>query len=242
MTRASTITRAERAVYLGSLGLVGAIALVAALLPGELGTAFARRGYGFFAFWHLLICLFATPWARFHKTRWLGRVVVLRKAIGNAAAFHVAGHVIAMSVMEPIYFIDIANPEDMPGTISSGIVVVLALTSFDRVRKRLSATTWKRIHRWIYVATAMIAEVAISSRLITAVPHMVVLAFLIGYRVALWRSRRRKGHRIARADLLNYAAMVLVVVGEIAWDLWLQGPWQTGEPIGIGIFSGIGAP
>ncbi len=229
--------RAERAVYRWSLGLAAGIGLAAAALPGELGAIVARRGYGFFAFWYLTVILLSTPWARFHRGRAVARVIAVREALGNATTFHVAGHVLAMGLMEPRYLVDYRNPEDLPGIVSSTIVAILAITSLPGVRRRIPGVAWKRLHRWVYVAWALIVLVVVMSRPYTAIPHIGIVLVVIGYRVALWRDRRRKGHRIAAADLANYAAMTATFATVIVLTM----PEAMKDGLGIGLFAGIGS-
>jgi len=228
--------RAERTVYGWSLGLVVALAGAAVALPGELGTIVARRGYGFFSFWYLTIVLLSTPWARFHRTRRVGRVIALREALGNATVFFVAGHVFAMGLLEPVYFIDYANPEDVPGLVSSLIVAVLALTSLPGIRRRIGAARWKRIHRWIFVAWGSIVLVVVMSRPWTAIPHLLVVFVVLGYRIALWRQRRKTPRTRSRADRVNDLLMTLGFVAVVL----LSGREALKEGLGIGLFSGIG--
>ncbi|MCP4872129.1 MAG: hypothetical protein GY898_25770 [Proteobacteria bacterium] len=230
--------RAERAVYAWTLGIAVLIAVLAAVLPDGIGVAVARRGYGFFAFWYLTVILLSTPWARFHRGTRRARVIGLREAIGNAPAFHIVGHLLAMAWMEPVYDIDFTNPEDLPGIISSLIVTVLALTSLTRVKKRIRPKTWKRLHRWVYLAWALIVLVVVTSRPWTAIPHLAVLIYVVGYRFRLWRSRVGEGRRIATIDRLNYAAMTTVFVFVVTYGVLYA--FADGA-IGIGIFSGIGA-
>jgi DMSO/TMAO reductase YedYZ heme-binding membrane subunit len=163
-------------------------------------------------------------------------VIVVREALGNATVFHVAAHVLAMGLMSPVYLIDYTNPEDLPGLASSTIVAVLALTSLPAVKRRMRAATWKRIHRWIYVAWASIVLVVVMSRPWTAIPHLVLVFVLLGYRVALWRDRRKTGRRMAAADRVNYVAMTVAFVAVVL----LSGREALKEGLGIGLFSGIG--
>lgn len=125
---------------------------------GQLGANpvnFAIRTTGMLALIFLLLSLAVTPASRI---RGGNRLVPFRRILGLAAFFHGVLHLLifyaydrALSVHSTIDEL-IKRPYLTIGAASLAMMLPLAVTSTNRMIKRLGAKRWKRLHRLAYPA------------------------------------------------------------------------------------------
>ncbi len=183
------------------LALGGTAALMAAY--GGLVVLFASpanwssllaRGYGHFTYAYLGIILLSTALAWFHRGTPLAKVVVWRKQLGLATVLCVFGHFGFLLWEEPrLRKAEIDWGNDGPGLLALSMLLVLAATTPDAVRKRLGQKRWKRLHMLTWAAFAITTPAALAAIGKGAfwLP-LTIAALVVGYRGAYLVSRRRK--------------------------------------------------
>ncbi|QKT05082.1 sulfoxide reductase heme-binding subunit YedZ [Ectothiorhodospiraceae bacterium 2226] len=106
----------------------------------------------------LLITLAATPLRRLLGWSWPLRV---RRMLGLFAFFYATLHLLTYLWLdqffgwEEIVFDVLERPFITVGMVAYLLLLPLALTSTDRVMRRLGGRTWKRLHRLAYVVPAL---------------------------------------------------------------------------------------
>jgi len=143
----------------------------------------------------LLAVLTVTPLRRLTGQHWLVR---LRRMLGLYTFFYACLHMVAYVALDQFFdwsFIvqDIIKHQYiMVGLASFLILLPLAVTSTNRMIRRLGGRRWQRLHRLVYVSA--IGGVVhflwlVKSDLREPLIYGVVLALLLGYRVKhlLWK-------------------------------------------------------
>ncbi len=107
----------------------------------------------------LALALLVTPLRHlFLKQRWPLQLQQLRRGIGVASFGYAALHTLVYLERKWGYgyiIKEAQNPALLTGWIALGVFLVLALTSND-YSTRLLRKRWQRLHRTVYVATALI--------------------------------------------------------------------------------------
>ncbi len=188
-----------------ALALGGTAALMAAYGAGVLlladpwrWSSLLARGYGHFTYAYLGIILLSTAWAWFHRGSRLAKVVAWRKQLGLATVLCALGHFGFLFWEEPrLLRAEIHWGKDGPGLLALAMLLVLAATSPDAVRRRLGQKRWKRLHMLTFVAFAITtpaALAAIGPR--TFWLPLSIATLVVGYRGAYlasrWRTERAK--------------------------------------------------
>lgn len=183
-------------------GAVPAFLLGVDAFRGELGANpvnFAIRTTGLLALIFLLLSLTTTPAGRITGWTWLTQV---RRTLGLYAFFHALAHFIiffvwdrAMSAGSTLSEM-LLRPYLTVGAAGLLLMVPLAVTSTNGMIKRLGGARWKRLHRLAYVAAIAGAVhyymlVKVDTR--QPIAFGIVLAVLLGYRVAASLAKRRAG-------------------------------------------------
>ncbi len=112
---------------------------------------------GRIAIFFLLACLSITPLRTI--TGWIA-VSPLRMAFGLNAFFFALAHVLVMIALEyPLNFNQFIQTLEyrryiVPGALAFIILLVLAITSLNRVKK-FTRTIWKKIHKFVYLAAVL---------------------------------------------------------------------------------------
>ena len=143
----------------------------------------------------LLITLAVTPLRKL--TGWT-TVMRLRRMLGLYAFFYALLHVSVYLVLEQ--FFDwgeilkdvVERPYITLGFTAFVLLIPLAVTSTDRMRRRLGRR-WKKLHQAVYViATAAVLHYLLSVKADIREPliYGLILVALLGYRV--WDQRRRR--------------------------------------------------
>lgn len=137
---------------------------------------FIEMGYGQY-FFHPVLVIIMYMGALSPKIKSVGKLMSIRKELSIIVGFAVVGHAIKRTFLfipgSVKYFASrselisdgkILNPlasDIMHGVFILGIVmtilfVVLWVTSFDSVRRKMGAQKWKRVQRWSYALYAML--------------------------------------------------------------------------------------
>ncbi len=102
----------------------------------------------------LLISLAVTPMQRLFKWR---KIILYRRLLGLLAFFYALLHFSVYLIFDQeLNFADTLTdikkrPYILLGTIALGLMIPLALTSTDRMIRRLGAKKWKKIHKSVYL-------------------------------------------------------------------------------------------
>lgn len=184
---AAALLPLARLVYLGFAGGLGAN-------PVE----FVIRSLGTWTLVLLCVTLTVTPLRRLTGWAWLVR---LRRMFGLFCFFYASLHLLAFAGLDrwfdwtAIWTEIVKRPYITVGFAAYALLVPLAATSTHAMVKRLGARNWQRLHRLVY----LIAPLAVlhfwwhkAGKNDFAEPaiYAVVLAALLGARLAHWARRR----------------------------------------------------
>lgn len=142
----------------------------------------------------LLITLAVTPMRILLQQPWLLR---LRRMLGLFAFFYACLHITSYVVLDQFFAWDdivkdiIKRPFITVGFIAFVLLIPLALTSTNKMIKRLGAVRWQRLHKLVYLIACLgvlhyfwMVKADLRSPLL----HATILAILLGYR--LWLKRK----------------------------------------------------
>ena len=206
MTQVQFIRRVLKpAVFV--LALVPAALLVRDFLQGDLGAnpiEEITHRTGTWALTFLMITLSVTPVRRLLG---IGALVHLRRMLGLFAFFYVSLHFLTYIVLDQFFQLpaivdDIAKrPYITVGFASFLMLIPLALTSTNRMVKRLGGRRWQRLHRLIYVAAAggvlhFLWQVKVEEP--RPIIYGLILVVLLGYRIWEQRVQARRARRAPR--------------------------------------------
>jgi sulfoxide reductase heme-binding subunit YedZ len=176
-----------------ALCLVPLALLAWAALAGELGAnpiEKVTRTLGDWALRFLVIALAVTPLRRLSGWSALAR---LRRMLGLYAFFYAVLHLSSYVVLDQFFaWPDIVKdiikrPYITVGMTAFLLLVPLAVTSTDRMVKRLGGRNWRRLHRIVYVAGPLGAlhyVMLVKADLREPLLYATILAVLLGYRLA----------------------------------------------------------
>jgi sulfoxide reductase heme-binding subunit YedZ len=154
--RQAAVSWAKAALFVACLGPLAA--LIAAGVRDELGAnpvETVTRMTGDWTLRLLLTTLLVTPLRR--VTGW-NALVRLRRMLGLFAFFYVCLHVLTYAVLDasldPAYIVEdiLERPYITVGFASFCALVPLAVTSTDRMVRRLGGRRWRQLHRLAYLA------------------------------------------------------------------------------------------
>ena len=152
-------------------------------------TQFVTHTTGMLALVFLTISLAITPVRRITGANWLAK---LRRALGLFAFFYAALHLLTYVAFDR--FFDLKSvPADVfkrpfiaVGMVAFVLMLPLAITSTNRMVKRLGGKTWSRLHRIVYLAgVAAVVHYLMLVKADTRLPvtFAFVLALLLAYRL-----------------------------------------------------------
>ena len=154
-------------------------------------TQFVTHTTGMLALVFLTVSLAVTPVRRVTGANWL---VTLRRALGLFAFFYGSLHLLTYVAFDR--FLDLKSvPADVfkrpfiaVGMLALLLMIPLALTSTNRMVKRLGGKAWGRLHRIVYLAgVAGVVHYWMLVKADTRLPltFAFVLAVLLGYRLLM---------------------------------------------------------
>ena len=165
---------------------------------------FVLRQLGVWALRFLVIGLAITPATKLLKQPGLVRY---RRAVGLWAFTYVCLHLTTYVGIDQVFDWPtigkdiLKRPYITIGMAAFTLLIPLAITSMDRLMRRLGPRRWKRLHRLIYLIAPM---GVIHYYLLVKADHRPPLIYgalvlvLLGYRAAMWaRDRARKAGRDA---------------------------------------------
>jgi hypothetical protein len=139
----------------------------------------------------------ARPLVQLRPTRTNREVLAHRKWIGLGFAtshgFHLVG-ILAIMWPDPAAFVRTQDPTIVIALAMYALLAAMAVTSIDRLRKKILPATWKRLHRtgmhlaWIIFATTYAAALAASWAYAIPVTLLLVIAAI---RAGAWLRGRR---------------------------------------------------
>ena len=208
---AKTVCVLKAIVFVVALVPVARLAVAVAFYPDWLGAnpaEFITRSTGDWTLRFLLITLAVTPLRKLAGWHWLAR---FRRMFGLYTFFyglvHLSSYVSFDHVFELAEILKdiVKRPFITVGFTALVLLLPLAVTSTDRMVRRLGAKRWLALHRLVYVIAPLgvlhfwwmvkadITEPAI---------YGVIVALLLGYRaVVKVKDSRRRAARGARAPL-----------------------------------------
>jgi len=223
-TRAGRFSPVKAAAWLGALA-PGAALIWTGLNEGygPKPVTFVTHALGDAAIWLLIATLAITPLRTI--TRW-NALILARRILGNFALAYALAHVAAFVVSEGV--VKAATEIALRIYLSIGfaalaMLIALGVTSNDMALRRLGAATWRRLHRLIYVATALglLHYFLQTKNDVTAALTPAGLFILL----MLWR-----GFNALKLGAHPLALIALAVVAgaataglEVAWYFWRSG-------------------
>lgn len=173
---------------------------------GQLGANpldFMTRMTGTLTLVFLLLTLAVSPLRKLTGLQWLVR---LRRMLGLYAFFYGALHLLTYFWFDKAFALadaarDVARrPFIAVGMLGFALLVPLAVTSTDRMIKRLGGRRWQRLHRLTYVAAAAgVLHYYLLVKSDVARPRLfaLALALLLGYRLYASYSKKLKAEPLS---------------------------------------------
>jgi sulfoxide reductase heme-binding subunit YedZ len=192
----------------GTLALSPAALTTFRFVTDRLGAnpiAEAMNQFGYWTLVLLLASLACTPLRTVFGWNW---PLAIRRLLGLCAFFVGCLHFLTYLVLDqffdfPAILEDVVKRKFITvGFFAFLLLIPLAVTSTNRMVKRLGFPRWKRLHRLVYVATA--AGVIhylwrVKADLLEPLIFAGVLALLLGIRVMSWWKGRRPGGPVGSA-------------------------------------------
>ncbi|MGH7065398.1 MAG: sulfite oxidase heme-binding subunit YedZ [Stellaceae bacterium] len=153
------------------------------------------------------------------------RLLVVRRMIGVAAFAYVLMHFSLYVVSQAFDLGKVASEIALRIYLTIGFTALLSLaalaaTSTDGMVRRLGARRWQRLHRIVYgIGVLAVIHYCFQSKLDEWEPTIMggLLAWLLGYRLMLWRLRRRGRLALAWVGALSLAAAVATALAEAVY-------------------------
>ena len=145
----------------------------------------------------IILSLLITPLRDWFKIN----LIKYRRAIGLMAFYYVLAHLAAYVALDQGFdgseiWKDITKrPYIILGVLATLILVPIAVTSNDRMIRKMGAMRWKRIHRGVYLAVilAMLHFFLLTKTIQTdQIIYASLIAVLLGYRAWKTYGKRRK--------------------------------------------------
>jgi sulfoxide reductase heme-binding subunit YedZ len=153
------------------------------------------------------------------------RLLVVRRMIGVAAFAYVLMHFSLYVVSQAFDLGKVASEIALRIYLTIGFTALLSLaalaaTSTDGMVRRLGARRWQRLHRIVYgIGVLAVIHYCFQSKLDEWEPTIMggLLAWLLGYRLLLWRLRKRGRLALAWVGALSLAAAVGTALAEAVY-------------------------
>jgi sulfoxide reductase heme-binding subunit YedZ len=206
---ARTASVLKAIVFVAALMPATRLAVAVAFYPDWLGAnpaEYITRSTGDWTLRFLLLTLAVTPLRKLLGWHWLAG---FRRMLGLYAFFHALVHFSSFVSFDHVFELAeilkdiVKRPFITVGFLSLVLMTPLAITSTDKMVRRLGAKRWLALHRLVYVIAPLgvlhfwwmvkkdVTEPAI---------YGAILALLLGYRlVAKLKDSRRRARRDARA-------------------------------------------
>jgi sulfoxide reductase heme-binding subunit YedZ len=201
-----------RLVPPGSLYFAGSIPAVWTFYLGitdQLGAdpmKVLERSLGLWALRFLVLGLAITPLRRLTGVSLLR----YRRAVGLLAFFYALLHLMVYVGLDQgldlgaVWADIVKRPFITVGMAAFAILVPLAVTSNNRVIRRLGPGTWVRLHRWVYAAATLAAVhfvMVVKSWPPEPLVYAAIVLLLLGYRLVVALKRPAAPARVARPAL-----------------------------------------
>lgn len=149
-------------------------------------------------------------------------LILVRRMIGVAAFAYVLAHFSLYVTSEAFDLRKVASEIALRIYLTIGFAALiglaaLAVTSTDAMVRRLGARRWQRLHRLVYaIGVLAVIHFSFQSKLDEWQPTIMggLLAWLLGYRLLLWRFGRRGHLALAWIAALSLAAALGTALGE----------------------------
>jgi methionine sulfoxide reductase heme-binding subunit len=186
------------------LVLVPAVLIALRAVRGDLGTdpvETLQQLTGIWALRFLLLTLAVTPLRRLLGWSWL---VKPRRTLGLAAFGYATAHLLVYVLLDQGLALDfivedvIEHPWVTIGMATWLMLLPLAVTSTAGWVRRLGGRRWSRLHQLVYacaIGGALHYTLAVKKDITLPVLYLVIVALLLGYRLAL-RLRAKGGSRL----------------------------------------------
>ncbi|HEY1261558.1 MAG TPA: protein-methionine-sulfoxide reductase heme-binding subunit MsrQ [Stellaceae bacterium] len=150
------------------------------------------------------------------------RLLLVRRMIGVAAFAYVLLHFSLYVTSQAFDFGKVASEIALRIYLTIGFTALLGLaalaaTSTDGMVRRLGARRWQRLHRLVYaIGVLAVIHYCFQSKLDEWQPTIMggLLAWLLGYRLLLWRFGRRGRLALAWVGALGLAAALATALAE----------------------------
>ncbi|MCX7892031.1 MAG: sulfoxide reductase heme-binding subunit YedZ [Burkholderiales bacterium] len=195
-------------IFVAALAPAARLAVAVAAFPEWLGTnpaEYITRSTGDWTLRFLLATLAVTPLRRLSGWHWLVR---LRRMLGLFAYAYGVAHFASFVAFDHVFAVDeilkdiVKRPFITVGFAALVLMTPLALTSTNAMVRRLGGKRWAALHRLVY-AIAVLGVVhfwmMVKRDVTEPAVYGLVLAVLLGYRVAVARGRARDAAAAQRA-------------------------------------------
>ncbi len=150
------------------------------------------------------------------------RLILVRRMIGVAAFAYVLMHFLFYAASEMFDFAKVASEIVRRVYLTIGFaallgLVALAATSTDGMIRRLGGKQWQLLHRLVYaIAVLAVIHYCFQSKLDLWEPTVMagLLAWLLGYRLLLWRLGKRGHLALPWVGALSLVAGIGTALGE----------------------------
>jgi ferredoxin-NADP reductase/DMSO/TMAO reductase YedYZ heme-binding membrane subunit len=206
---------------------VPAILLIWDAFRGQLGANpvnFAIRTTGILSLIFLCFTLLVTPLSRISHQGWLGQ---FRRMLGLCAFYYAAAHFLIFFGFDRSARVGDTISEIfkrkylMVGMIGLGLMVPLAVTSTDRMIRRIGGARWKQLHRLTFVvaiAGVLHFYMLVKADISRPVAFGVVVGLLLGYRFATHYWQLRLAARQLRLGDSAVVPSAVSVSGPRVWS------------------------
>ena len=194
----------------------------------------ANHELGLWAIRLLFVALAVTP---LRQSLGLPRLIQVRRMIGVAAFCYALAHFVFYALDQSLRIVVIVREIALRYYLAIGfvglmILLALAVTSTDRMLRRLGGKRWAALHRWVYAAGLLaVIHFFIQSKADVTEPFVMGGLFLW---LMVWRLLARKGLVGGRASARESAVLVLLAVavsGAAAYAEGLYYHWKTGVDV-----------
>lgn len=156
--------------------------------------------------------------------RW-PRLILVRRMIGVAAFAYVLGHLALYAASENFDLGKVASEIVLRVYLTIGFAALLGLaalaaTSTDAMVRRLGGKRWQMLHRLVYaIGVLAVIHFCFQSKLDQWQPTVMagLLAWLLGYRLLLWRFGDRGQLALPWIAALGFVAAIGTALGEAAY-------------------------
>jgi methionine sulfoxide reductase heme-binding subunit len=234
LDRQGRISAAKAAVFILLLGPGFYVAWQLATHGYARPYILANHDLGLWAIRLLFVALAVTP---LRQSLGVPRLIQIRRMVGVAAFCYALAHFVFYTLDQSLRVVVIVREIALRYYLTIGfvglmILLALAVTSTDRMLRRLGGKRWAVLHRWVYAAGLLaVIHFFIQSKADVTEPFVMggLFLWLMGWRL-LARKSLVGGRAVAREAVVLLLLAVLAA-GAAAYAEGLYYHWKTGAEV-----------